>query len=1480
VGSIEPPLITSEDPLKHKVHARYGSKHSSRHVPATEGLLPTPSRQTSHVHQSSGCVENDENPTQRKPLDWRPQSLRSVYAFIIAMIGMITLYFVLYEISNKKQYITQASGTVNWLFRFGPQFLAVVMVEWTWRMCTDLLSILPYMALSASRSDILRKCPEAALWRLKKRKECFRNNNLDFPLWLSTLAGSLLLVPFQSTLFSRGTGSVIQDGIPFLMVTPQIVNNEFNSTWVPSIVVNALWNGVYEGNSYNGVVGAVLWDNFPSGTGLYESPAASQFFDDVVVLPFHPKDQSLRRSSYDGSATWRLQAAAVVSWMECTQVNDFNVTLTNPSADLSTWDVTVQSIDSEGCAFRKNLSQVPLSGDSNFTTTLSGTPTFALWQLLENSDDWSSAASECSPYKHVILSGPMPTQIATNSGSSYVSLDVSNWGAISCQAMYGYTQDHTIWTSQPPQQVTHDQLIPEQMIPFGMDESSFDIGMKQNFIDTRMIYNLSNPSNGQTFWGAFLANSWVPSPDASQVPVLGCSDLSTSTNLWDNQLACQMYASTAMLWNQLFVFAATVTGLALPESAWRTTTGDISMQRDNWYLDTFSFGVCVFLHLVVLVLVVLEKTLIRVPLLGFRRERYRTGLRMSPASLAGKAFLFHDHYVRRLFTGLDALKADVAASEMRKRMNTVKLELKNWRSESSRNGEPVQLAEIKIAEVKRDDKWEAVTNGNVDLPSYGPLPSDTMQRQVLRYDSPPWFLHWWLLTFIFCVIMVLIIVVFTIILPGSQTDGIGLWSLSVFASIGWLDIIAQWAQHASFSILPVLLMTSLRFWWSKLDTFFRTTQPFVGLMTEGRGKDTICLSYTQEPDIAVTTKAVSRGHWKLAYVTFVSLLVKIAIILAGGIFVLQETSLSEGNQYHLLQEWRDNNFTQADTFFDDSSMRAQALQLALNGFPQLNGWQWGFYTFPPVEVGPNSHLSLRIQGMTTKLTCGIAKASFTSTSDIGYWNAEVAEGECIGAQVHGDCSVNQNALNLDEQGYGSIGCTHWTYLSPHTCSNSSTGGVGRWWLLSVNNDDTSARTTANTSGAAFKITSSTSIICTPATYRGTTQVEVSSDSGDNIWIDSLKLQSSERVSPGEIRSDEDSSLDLQAYFAQHLNSSVLVQDALQITTSYSVDYLSFMAAANMSNTVQSLQNPSELAIAASNVYSLLFSLFAAYNTSADGSTSLLKSIDPNSPDSPTVLGVGFETRAIASRLPLLAATGIIAVYCISIPFLHPGNKRRLPVDLSYIANNISLVYDSYLIDLVRNSGEKDEEFRSLHNRMFSLGVYKGQSGEMRMGVEVVIEGADRVVTVDPEPPKGIWKIFSSRRRGSSRRNNIQEEETAMEEYPNRVSPLLSKSGHTYVRAQHTDVFMSGGIQEPRVSSPRSDYAEFPDTVQSSHEPGNLWRSHTPNVPEMTQVPRGTETSPIRRRPLPPSATWLLQRDTLSPTSIQDYFPSMPGNRWQ
>ena len=88
-----------------------------------------------------------------------------------------------------------------------------------------------------------------------------------------------------------------------------------------------------------------------------------------------------------------------------------------------------------------------------------------------------------------------------------------------------------------------------------------------------------------------------------------------------------------------------------------------------------------------------------------------------------------------------------------------------------------------------------------------------------------------------------------------------------------------------FRMFPVFLMNFFGILWSNADHYYRYMQPFAGMSIPAPATENILLDYATAMPIGITIKAATRGHWRVALFSLLSLASTIPPIIVSGVFV-------------------------------------------------------------------------------------------------------------------------------------------------------------------------------------------------------------------------------------------------------------------------------------------------------------------------------------------------------------------------------------------------------------------------------------------------------------------------------------------------------------------------------------------------------------------------------------------------------------------
>lgn len=187
-------------------------------------------------------------------------------------------------------------------------------------------------------------------------------------------------------------------------------------------------------------------------------------------------------------------------------------------------------------------------------------------------------------------------------------------------------------------------------------------------------------------------------------------------------------------------------------------------------------------------------------------------------------------------------------------------------TEKSRKKQPHGLAEVCFDVEQHGD------NTSFDHQLYSPL---------TRYRWTPWFLRttavciWTVIVFALFIALVVVSFLHHAIQGGFLPKLPTLPSASAFSSSNFL-----------YSFIPALIGNALFLLWQPIDVSFRALQPFAELSSPNgtTAEKSILLSYPASLPIQTTIQALLNQHWKVAWISLMSLVFAAIPILSGGIF--------------------------------------------------------------------------------------------------------------------------------------------------------------------------------------------------------------------------------------------------------------------------------------------------------------------------------------------------------------------------------------------------------------------------------------------------------------------------------------------------------------------------------------------------------------------------------------------------------------------
>ncbi|KAL2431536.1 hypothetical protein ABEF95_011019 [Exophiala dermatitidis] len=168
--------------------------------------------------------------------------------------------------------------------------------------------------------------------------------------------------------------------------------------------------------------------------------------------------------------------------------------------------------------------------------------------------------------------------------------------------------------------------------------------------------------------------------------------------------------------------------------------------------------------------------------------------------------------------------------------------------------------------------------------SYGSAFSRTIHSPFVRYRWTPWYLRdSAVLAWIIAAVLLLIALLVVSFVNRAVEKGFDplLTSLTNRDGFSPADFL--------YSFLPSFLGTVLFLAWQPIAMYFRAVQPFCNL-SKHRGADarhSLLLSYPAQGPIGVIVRSLANGDYRVAYVSFISVLAASIPVLAGGVFTAQ-----------------------------------------------------------------------------------------------------------------------------------------------------------------------------------------------------------------------------------------------------------------------------------------------------------------------------------------------------------------------------------------------------------------------------------------------------------------------------------------------------------------------------------------------------------------------------------------------------------------
>lgn len=285
--------------------------------------------------------------------------------------------------------------------------------------------------------------------------------------------------------------------------------------------------------------------------------------------------------------------------------------------------------------------------------------------------------------------------------------------------------------------------------------------------------------------------------------------------------------------------------------------------------------------------------IIALVLLMLRFLLRQTGLKWDPVSLADILVLFQRSNILSDFEG-----SEIPSTKDGQRISKT-YRLGYWTTSNRSNevfyavGEDhalVRQYSLEGGKMKARLPATSYAGRDMDLEGQRPVKTTTLEslqtkiHSNLRYQWVPWFLKD---TFVIAWIVTAIILLLAFIIVSFVNHAIQNGFLPLLPA----PTTSQGFSPANFlySFLPSLLGMILFLLWQPIDLYFRALQPFANLAnTRGTtAEQSLLLDYSASLPIEISIKAAMAGHYKVAWISFVSLLSASIPTLAGGIFTAQ-----------------------------------------------------------------------------------------------------------------------------------------------------------------------------------------------------------------------------------------------------------------------------------------------------------------------------------------------------------------------------------------------------------------------------------------------------------------------------------------------------------------------------------------------------------------------------------------------------------------
>ncbi|KAI4165290.1 MAG: hypothetical protein LQ342_001158 [Letrouitia transgressa] len=282
-------------------------------------------------------------------------------------------------------------------------------------------------------------------------------------------------------------------------------------------------------------------------------------------------------------------------------------------------------------------------------------------------------------------------------------------------------------------------------------------------------------------------------------------------------------------------------------------------------------------------------------LLSYNLRRNPTGLKWDPQSIADILVLFQRSNILSCLFGSEIRDFDSTSIPGKK------VSLRYWAT-SKTQGEIFHGIEEHFANLEgfsrafRIKEPRGGASGSrdpdaLDIESQRPYKVstlDSLRKNVhspfVRYGWLPWFLKD---TFVVAWIVIATVLMLAFIIVSFVNNSVERGFLPLLPALTTTDGFSP--ADFLYSFLPCLIGTVLFLLWQPIDFYFRALQPFSNLATVRgcQAESSILLDYVACLPGEVTIRALLAGHYKVAWISFTSVVSITLPVLSGGIFTAQ-----------------------------------------------------------------------------------------------------------------------------------------------------------------------------------------------------------------------------------------------------------------------------------------------------------------------------------------------------------------------------------------------------------------------------------------------------------------------------------------------------------------------------------------------------------------------------------------------------------------